>query len=126
MKEIIKVSVHDPIFNDWNVIPASIFEQSESLQLKRALRPDLSPYMDIKIEEYESIKDKMQSFPIMISISSYYDKPSYYSVMPQPIFDALETAALNGDDFALVDKVLYDKMIFDYKTKTAQWKKQGL
>lgn len=54
---------------------------------------------------------------IEIKISDYYGIPSYYSVMPQAIFDALEVAALSNEEFALVDKVLYDKMISDYKIK---------
>ena len=52
-----------------------------------------------------------------IKISDYYGNPSYYSVMPQAIFDALEAANLNSEEFALVDKGLYDKMIEDYKAK---------
>ena len=57
---------------------------------------------------------------IQIKVSEYYGAPAYYSVMPQPIFDALEIAALNDEEFALVDKVLYDKMISDYKIKREQ------
>jgi hypothetical protein len=53
-----------------------------------------------------------------IKVSDYYGEPSYYSVMPQPIFDALEAAALNGEEFATVDKAQFDKMIEDYKLKT--------
>jgi hypothetical protein len=52
-----------------------------------------------------------------IKVSDYYGIPIYYSVMPQAVFDALEAASLNGEEFALVDKVLYDKMISDYKIK---------
>lgn len=54
---------------------------------------------------------------IKIKVSDYYGNPSYYSVMPKPIFDALEAFALNGEEFAMVDKALYDKMIEDYKLK---------
>jgi hypothetical protein len=125
MNEIIKVSIQDPILSDWNCIPASLFEKPEALNLKRALQPDVSPYIDITMEEYERIKDKMQPIPVMIHTSSYYGIPSYYSVMPQPIFDALEIAALNGEDFALVDKALYDKMVSDYKAKKERWEKQS-
>ena len=52
-----------------------------------------------------------------IKISDYYGIPSYYSVMPQAIFDSLEMAALNGNEFADVEKVQFDKMIEDYKFK---------
>jgi hypothetical protein len=37
--------------------------------------------------------------------------------MPQAIFDALEVAALNDEEYATVDKTLFDKMIEDYKLK---------
>ena len=54
---------------------------------------------------------------VQIKVSDYYGNPSYYSVMPQPVFDALELAALNGDEFSTVDKALFDKMLQDYKLK---------
>jgi hypothetical protein len=54
---------------------------------------------------------------IKICVNDYYGNPSYYSVMPQPIFDALEVAALNGEEYTTVDKTLFDKMIEDYKTR---------
>lgn len=59
-----------------------------------------------------------------IKVNDYYGVPSYYSVMPQPIFDALEAAALNGEEFADVEKAQFDKMVIDHKTKMEQWEKQ--
>jgi hypothetical protein len=44
--------------------------------------------------------------------------------MQQPIFDALEAAALNGEEFADVEKAQFDKMVIDHKTKMEQWEKQ--
>ncbi|MDR1881771.1 MAG: hypothetical protein LBR26_03195 [Prevotella sp.] len=55
-----------------------------------------------------------------IKVTAYYGVPSYYSVMPQAIFDALEAASLNGEEYALVDKVQFDKMIEDYQNKIRQ------
>lgn len=55
-----------------------------------------------------------------IKISDYYGIPAYYSIMPQAIFDSLETAALNGNEFADVEKLQFDTMIEDYKQKTNQ------
>jgi hypothetical protein len=54
---------------------------------------------------------------IEIKVNEYYGNPSYYSVMPQEIFDALELASLKGEEFATVNKSLFDKMIVDYKKK---------
>lgn len=54
---------------------------------------------------------------IEIKVNEYYGNPSYYSVMPQEIFDALELASLKGEEFATVNKNLFDKMIVDYKKK---------
>ena len=54
---------------------------------------------------------------IEIKVNEYYGNPSYYSVMPQEIFDALELASLKGEEFATVNKILFDKMIVDYKKK---------
>ena len=124
MEERIKVSVKDPILSDWKCISEKLLDESEALQLKCALRPEVSPYIEISVEEYNSIKDKMNPYPIMIQVSSYYGNPSYYSIMPQPIFDALEASSLNGEDFALVDKVQFDKMVVDHKIKIEQWEKQ--
>ena len=52
-----------------------------------------------------------------IKTADYYGNPSYYSVMPQPIFDALEIASLNNEELASVDKAQFDQMIEDYKLK---------
>lgn len=54
---------------------------------------------------------------IEIKVNEYYGNPSYYSVMPQEIFDALELASLKGEEFATVNKTLFDKMIVDYNKK---------
>lgn len=57
---------------------------------------------------------------IQIKVGEYYGNPSYYSVMPQEIFDALEIASLQGEEFATVDKVAFDKMIVEYDKKMKQ------
>lgn len=54
---------------------------------------------------------------IEIKVNEYYGNPSYYSVMPQEIFDALELASLKGEEFATVNKSLFDRMIVDYNKK---------
>lgn len=54
---------------------------------------------------------------IRIKVNNYYGNPSYYSVMPQEIFDALELASLQGEEFSVVAKEKFDKMIVDYKKK---------
>ena len=52
-----------------------------------------------------------------IKVKDYYGNPDYYSVMPQAIFDALEAAYLDGQEFADVDKAQVDKMVWDYQIK---------
>lgn len=54
---------------------------------------------------------------IKIKVKDYYGNPSYYSVMPQDIFDALELASLQGEEYAIVSKDLFDKMIVEYDEK---------
>ena len=54
---------------------------------------------------------------IKIKVNDYYGNPSYYSVMPPDIFDALELASLQGEEIAGVAKEKFDKMIVDYKKK---------
>lgn len=54
---------------------------------------------------------------IEIEVNKYYGVPSYYSVMPEQIFDALELASLKGDETVMVSKVQFDKMIVDYEIK---------
>ena len=56
---------------------------------------------------------------IQIKVSDYYGTPSYYSVMPRAIFDALEAAALNSEEYVDVEKSLFDTMIEDYNKKMA-------
>ena len=54
---------------------------------------------------------------IKIKVFDYYSNPSYYSVMPQSIFDALEFASINNEEFVEVNKFEFDKMINDYNEK---------
>lgn len=54
---------------------------------------------------------------ITINVAYFYGNPSYYSVMPEAIFDALELASLRGEQTTTVDKALFEKMIFEYKEK---------
>ena len=54
---------------------------------------------------------------ITINIADYYGNPSYYSVMPEAIFDALELAFLKGERTITIDKALFDGMIRNYKAK---------
>ena len=54
---------------------------------------------------------------IQIKVNDYYGNPSYYSVMPEAIFDALELASLKGEEFATVNKSAFDEMIVEYDKK---------
>lgn len=58
-----------------------------------------------------------------IKVSDYYGNPSYYSCMPVSIFDALESAFLNDEDFALVSNEDYDTMLSCYDEKMKHYEK---
>ena len=58
---------------------------------------------------------------ITINVADFYGNPSYYSVMPEAIFDSLELASLKGEPTTTVDKSLFDSMIIDYKQKMVEW-----
>lgn len=53
----------------------------------------------------------------MIKVSDYYGNPSYYSVMPQEVFDLLENAFLHDEEYVMADKSQIDKMNNEYKLK---------
>ena len=55
-----------------------------------------------------------------LRVNNYYGNPSYYSVMPQEIFDALELASLQGEEYTTVNKDQFDKMIVEYDKKMKQ------
>lgn len=59
---------------------------------------------------------------VEIKVNDYYGNPSYYSVMPQEIFDALELASLKGEETCTVNKAKFDAMIVDYQKKMEQCK----
>lgn len=59
---------------------------------------------------------------ITINVADFYGNPSYYSVMPEAIFDALELANLNGEPTCKVSKTQFDEMIVEYKKKMEQCK----
>ena len=54
---------------------------------------------------------------IQIKVNDYYGNPSYYSVMPESIFVALELASLKGEELATVERAAFDKMIVEYDKK---------
>ena len=61
---------------------------------------------------------------VEIKVNEFYGNPSYYSVMPQEIFDALELASLKGDERVMVDKAQFDTMVVEYEKKMKQWGNQ--
>lgn len=63
---------------------------------------------------------------IKIKVNDYYGNPSYYSVMPQDIFDALELASLQGEENATVNKDQFDTMIVEYGKKMKQWEQSRM
>nr|DAU85831.1 MAG TPA: hypothetical protein [Caudoviricetes sp.] len=63
---------------------------------------------------------------IRIKVNNYYGNPSYYSVMPQEIFDALELASLQGEEYATVSKDQFDTMIVEYGKKMKQWEQSKM
>ena len=63
---------------------------------------------------------------IRIKVNNYYGNPSYYSVMPQEIFDALELASLQGEEYVAVSKDQFDTMIVEYGKKMKQWEQSKM
>ncbi|MDR1459696.1 MAG: hypothetical protein LBI60_05735 [Bacteroidales bacterium] len=47
---------------------------------------------------------------IEIKVSEYYNNPKYYAFMPEIVFNALESAFLDGNDTAIVPKAAFDEM----------------
>lgn len=68
----------------------------------------------------------MKMETIKIKVNDYYGNPSYYSVMPQDIFDALELASLQGEEYATVSKDQFDTMIVEYGKKMKQWEQSKM
>ena len=60
---------------------------------------------------------------IKINVNDYYGIASYYSIMPEEIFDELELASLKGEECGVVNKALFDKMIVEYQEKMKKWKR---
>lgn len=98
-------------------LPQSVFDKIELYDLKLALGRDISAHIELTGLEYQAIKSLVYMSTIQIKVSDYYGTPSYYSVMPRAIFDALEVATLSGEEYIEVDKTLFDTMIEDYNKK---------
>ncbi|MCM1165151.1 MAG: hypothetical protein NC110_00020 [Ruminococcus sp.] len=113
---MIRLNIADPVFK-MPGLPESIFDKIEAIDLKRALNPMVLPFVCLTDDEYSQICNNVIMSKIEIRVSDFYGVPAYYSEMPQEIFDALELAALKDEEFALVDKAQFDKMIADYKIK---------
>ena len=54
---------------------------------------------------------------IKIKVSDFYGNPVYYPSMPQALFDLLEAATLNGEEYILADKSQVEQMVDGYKLK---------
>lgn len=50
---------------------------------------------------------------IVIQVSEYYNKPKYYGFMPEIMFNALESAFINGKETAEVPKAAFETMLKD-------------
>lgn len=99
-------------------LPQSVFDKVELYDLKLALGfRDISAHIELTGLEYQAIKSLVYMSTIQIKVSDYYGTPSFYSVMPRAIFDALEVATLSGEEYIDVDKTLFDTMIEDYNKK---------
>lgn len=98
-------------------LPESVFDKIELYDLKIVLGKPISVHIELTQLEYQAIKKLIYMATIQIKVSDYYGTPSYYSVMPRAIFDALEVATLNGEEYIDVEKVLFDTMIEDYNKK---------
>ena len=61
----------------------------------------------------------MKMETITINVADYYGIPSYYSVMPESIFVALETAFVNGETTATVPLDAFTHMRDSYIKKMA-------
>lgn len=51
---------------------------------------------------------------IYINVSQWYGNTQYYGVMPRALFNALESAFLNGSPTAAVDRVEFETMLANY------------
>jgi len=51
---------------------------------------------------------------IEIKLSEYYDNPKYYGFMPEGVFNAMETAFLDGKETAAVSKSEFEAMLNDF------------
>ena len=54
---------------------------------------------------------------IVIKVAEYYNKPKYYSVMPECIFNALESAFINGEESTAVSKLEFETMINNFNNE---------
>lgn len=124
MEETIKAFRCDLAFSDI-MLPETIFEKVELYDLRLALGKAIESFINLTIDEYKLIKDKLVMDTIRIKVSDYYGNPSYYSVMPQAIFDALEAFSLNGEEYAVVDKKEFNKMIEEHEKKMKQCETQN-
>lgn len=51
---------------------------------------------------------------INISVAKWYGNIQYYGIMPRSIFNALESAFLNGSPTAAVDRGEFSTMLANY------------
>lgn len=115
--ELIKIYRCDLAFRDKVYLPESVFDKIELYDLKLSSGKQIEPFIELTFDEFKLIENILIMERIKIKVSDYYGNPSYYSVMPQTLFDLFEAATLNGEEYVLADKGQIEKMINDYKLK---------
>ena len=54
---------------------------------------------------------------IVIQVAEYYNKPKYYGVMPEAVFNSLEAAFINGQETAVVSKIEFESMLKELRNE---------
>jgi len=57
---------------------------------------------------------------IEIKVSEYYNNPKYYRFMPESVFNALESAFLDGKETAEVSKVEFEAMLNNFNNAQSE------
>lgn len=98
-------------------LPESIYDKVEQTALRYAMNPSmLNYYVNLTDSEYMAIADTIDNELLEISVD-YYRNPKYYPSMPEPLFEALNSAFLDRMKTVFVDKSQFDEMMRDVNNR---------
>lgn len=108
------ISIHEPLLLDESQIPEWLYREVWHIRNNLPYDPDIRPYVEISLYVYETIRPLLKINDIMICVWDYYGKTEYFPYMSEKLYDKLELAIINDEQWTKVSRKSFDDMLRKY------------